>query len=63
MAVVMDADRVSRLTCIAPQRDSSNATAASTIWPSWAIAGGVPLAARLAAALKDSTGTDVPTGP
>ena len=62
MAVVMDADRVSRsLTRIAHEILERNRGVENL-----ALVGirarGVPLAARIAAALKDLTGTDVPTG-
>ena len=62
MAVVMDADRVSRsLTRIAHEILERNRGVENL-----ALVGirarGVPLAARIAAALKELTGTDVPTG-
>jgi pyrimidine operon attenuation protein/uracil phosphoribosyltransferase len=62
MAVVMDADRVSRsLVRIAHEILERNRGVENL-----ALVGirarGVPLAARIAAALKDLTGTDVPTG-
>ncbi len=62
MAVVMDADRVSRsLVRIAHEILERN-RGVDNLALVGIRARGVPLAARIAAALKDLTGTDVPTG-
>ena len=73
MAVVMDADRVSRsLTRIAHeilernQRSAAGGPGAPTGVEDLALVGirarGVPIAARIASQLKDLTGTEVPVG-